>query len=123
MPASVVAQQADHLSRDGLGVAERVGQGTRRDLRFVEIWRYVKVRGADELLQSFKVHKLVVEDDVLLDLILLGKDFEAEPVSSTVLAQFVGMSGAQDNVNNVGKLLQNMRQSVKHIFDPFVRRE
>ena len=35
---------------------------------------------------------------------ILGKDFEAEPVSPTVIAQFVGMSGAQDNVNNVGKL-------------------
>ena len=73
MPAGVVAQQANHLSRDGLGVperhehatifrqqfrgvpvrcgnyclagAERVGQGTRRDLRFVEVRRYVKIRG------------------------------------------------------------------------------
>ena len=132
MPARVVPQQADHFARDGRRVAERhqhtavvrqqfrgvpvgrgnhrfarakrVGQRARRDLRFVQVRRDVKVRRADELLQIFKVHELVVEDDVLLDLVLLGEHFEAQPVGFAVLAQFVRMGGAQDDINDVGKL-------------------
>ena len=33
------------------------------------------------------------------------------------------MGGAQDDINNVGKLRQNVRQGVEHIFDPLVRRK
>ena len=71
----------------------------------------------------FRVYELVVEDDVLLEFVPFGENFEAEPISFAMLSQFVGMGGAQHNVNNVGKLRQNMRQSVEHIFDPLVRRE
>ncbi len=40
-----------------------------------------------------------------------------------MLLQFVGMGGAQNNVNNLGKLRQNGRQSVEYVFDPLVLRE
>ena len=52
----------------------------------VEVRRNVKVRSADELLQIFKVYEPVVEDDVLLEFVLFGKDFEAEPVGFAMLA-------------------------------------
>jgi hypothetical protein len=34
----------------------------------------------NELLQDFKIDELVVENDVLFDLVLLGKDFEAHAI-------------------------------------------
>src|SRR5216683_6784909 len=114
MPAGVVAQQANHLAGYGRGVAERhqhavvfrqqfysvpvrcrnyhfartkrIGWRARRDLRFVEVRRDVKVCSADELLQIFKFYEPVVEDDVLLEFVLFGKDFEAEPVGFAMLA-------------------------------------
>ena len=88
--------------------AKGVGQRARRDLRFVEVGRYVKVRGADELLQILKIHEIVVEDDVLLDFVLLGEHFQAHPVGFPMLAQFVRMGGAQDDVNHVRELHQNL---------------
>jgi hypothetical protein len=42
---------------------------------------------------------LVVEDDVLLYLVPFGEDLEAEPVGFAMLAQFVRMSGAEDDVS------------------------
>ena len=146
-----IAQQADHLARDGLGVAEghqhsalfrqqfggvpirrrdhglarakRVSECPRRDLRFVEIRRNVEVRRANELLQFFEFHEAVVEDDVLLDFVLLGQDFEAETVGLTALAQLVRMRGAQDDINNVREFRQNLRQSVQHMLNSLVRRK
>ena len=123
---------ADHLARDGGGVAEwhqhtavfrqqfrgvpvrrghhcfarakRVGQRARRDLRFIQVRRDVKVRRANELLEILKVHKLVVEDDVLVDFVLLGENLQAEPVRFAVLPQFVGMGGAENDVDHLGEL-------------------
>src|SRR5216683_6543653 len=114
MPAGVVAQQANHLAGYGRGVAKRhqhsvvfrqqfcsvpvrcrnyhfartkrIGWRARGDLRFVEVRRDVKVCSADELLQIFKFYEPVVEDDVLLEFVLFGKDFEAEPVGFAMLA-------------------------------------
>ena len=151
VPAGVVAQQPDHFARYGRSVAERhqhaavfrqqfrgvpvrcghhrfagakrVGQRARRDLRFVQVRRDVKVRRADELLEVLKIHELVVEDDVLVDFVLLGENLEAEPVSFAVLPQFVGMGGAEDDINNLGKLRQNLRQGIEHVLDALVRRK
>ena len=149
MPARVVPQQADHFPRDRRGVGEgnqdaailrqqfrrvpvgrrnhrfarakRVGQRARGDLRFVQVRRDIEVGGSDKLLQILQLDEIVVEDDVLLNLILLGKHFQAHAVGFAVLAQFVGMSGAQDDVNNFGKLRHDLRQSVQHVLDAFVR--
>ena len=106
-----------------LAGAERVCQRARRDLRFVQVRRDVKVRRADELLEILEVHKLVVEDDVLLDLVLLGQDFETQPVRFTVLAQFVRMGGAEDDVDHLGKLGQNLGQGIEYVLDALVRRK
>ena len=89
-----------------LAGAKRIGQGARGDLRFVQVRGDVKVGGADELLQIFKIDEAIVEDDVLLDLVFLGEDFQAESIGFAMLPQFIGMGGAQDNVNNLGKLRQ-----------------
>ena len=55
---------------------------------------------------SFELHEAVVEDDVLLDFVLLGEAFEAEAVGFALLAHFVGVRRAQDDVDDVGKLRQ-----------------
>ena len=70
----------------GFAATERIGERARGDLRFVEIRRDVKVRGADELLQIFKFYEPVVEDDVLLEFVFFGKDLEGEPVGFAMLA-------------------------------------
>src|ERR1017187_124748 len=100
-----------------------IGQGSRGYLRFIQIGCDVKVRGSDELLQILEFHEAVVEDDVLFDLVLLGKKFQTHPVGFAVLAQFVRMRGAQDNINNLWKFLQNIRQRIEHAFDALVRRK
>ena len=151
MPARVVPQQADHFPRDRRGIGEwdqdaailrqqfrrvpigrrnhcfarakRVGQRARGDLRFVQVRRDIKVGGSDKLLQILKLHEIVVKDDVLLNLIFLGEHFETDAVGFAMLAQFVGMSGAQDDVNHFGKLGNDLRQCVEHVLDAFIRRE
>ena len=40
-----------------------------------------------------------------------------------MLAQFVGMGGAQDNVNHLGELGHDLRQSVQHVLDALVGRK
>src|SRR5690242_7399236 len=40
-----------------------------------------------------------------------------------MFAQFVGMSATQDDVSNIGKLRQNIRQGVEYVFDSLIRRE
>ena len=85
--------------------------------------REVKVGRADELLEFFEFDEAVVEDDVLLDLVLLGQPFQAEPVGFALLAHQVGMGGAQHDVNHVGKLRQDLRQRLEHVLDSLVRRE
>ena len=60
---------------------------------------------------------------MFVDLVLLRENFEAEPVSFTVLAQFVRVGGPEDNIDNFGKLRQNLRQGIDYIFDALVRRE
>src|SRR5580704_9459216 len=85
--------------------AERISQCSGGDLFFVEIGRYVQVGGADELLQILKLHEIVVENDVFLDFVLLGEHFQAYAVGFAMLAEFIRMGGAQDDVNNLGKLL------------------
>src|SRR5579863_4935870 len=147
MPAGVVPQQANHFPRDSRSVAEwnqdaailgqqlrgvPVGRGNYRfarakgigqragsDLSFVQVRRYVKVGGSDELLQILKLHEIVVEDDVLLDFVLLSQHFQADAVGFAMLTQFVRMRGAQDNVNHLRELRQNLWQSVEHVLDAF----
>jgi len=89
-----------------LAGAKHVGQRARGDLRFGEVRGDVKVRGADKLLQVFKVYEAIVEDDALFQFVLFGENFQAEPIRFAILAEFIGVGGAQDNVNNLGKLRQ-----------------
>jgi hypothetical protein len=124
MPAGVVAHEPNHLACNGLGIAERhrhstvfgqqfgsvpvgcgnycfastkcVGQCARCDLGFAEVRSDVKVCRADELLQVVKLYELVVEDDVLFEFVLLGKDLEVKPVGFSMVAQFVRMGSAQE---------------------------
>ncbi len=86
--------------------AKRIGQRARGDLRFVQVRSDIKVGGADELLQIFKIDELIVKDDVLFQFVFFGEHFQAEPIGFAMLEQFIRMGGAQDNVNNIGKLRQ-----------------
>src|ERR1700693_3109476 len=151
MPAVVVAHQGNNFPRDGSSIAEwhqyssvfgqqfrgmpvwrghyrfaraeRICEGSRRNLLFIQVGRYVQVGGADEFFQILKFHEIVVEDDVLFDLVLLGEHFQAHAVSFAMLAEFIRMGCAQDNINNLGKFLQNLRQGVEHILDALIRRK
>ncbi len=89
----------------------------------MEVRRYVYVRRTDELLEILQVYELVIEDDILVDFVLLGEDFQAEPVRFAVFPQFVWMCGAEDNVDDFGELRQNLGQRIEHKLDTFVRRE
>ena len=149
--AGIVPEQAGHFTRDGGCVAEwhqhtavfrqqfggvpvgrgdhgfagakGVGQRARGDLRFVQVRGDVKVGRADELLEILKVDELVVEDDVLVDFVLLSENFETQPVGFAVLPQLVGMGGAEDNINNLGELRENLRQGIEHVLDALVGRK
>ena len=106
-----------------LAGAEGVGQRARGDLRLVQIRGEVKVRRPDELLELFEFDEAVVEDDVLVDLVLLGQPFQADPVGLAVLAHQVGMRGAQHDIDDVGELGQDFRQRLEGMFDSLVGRE
>ena len=122
------------LSVDGSMLGMQVRQQRRRrtgaeplpPLPPVQEGQFQEVKTGVLLLPSERVetspgHEAIVEDDVLLDVFLFGKDFEATPVGFAVLAQFVGMGGAQNNINDIRELGQNVRQGVERIFDPLVR--
>ena len=107
----------------GFTRAKRVSQRARGDLRLVEVGRNVEVRRANELFQLLEFHEAVVENDVLLDLVLLGQDFQAETIGLTALRQLVGMRCAQDDINNVREFRQNLREGVQDILNSLVGRK
>jgi len=73
-----------------------------------------------KLLEVLDVHELVVEDDVLVDFVLPGKNFETEPVSFAVLPQFVGMSGAEDQYKQPRGTPPGFAAGHEHILDALV---
>ena len=90
-------------------------------MRFVQVRRDVKVGCPYELLEVLKFHELVIENDVLVDLVLLGKNLETESVSFSMLPQLVRMRGAKDDIDNLGELGHNARQGIEHVFNALVR--
>src|SRR3982750_2678474 len=99
-----------------LSGAEGISQRTGGDLRLVEVRRNIQIRCADELFEIVKVYELVIEDDVLIDIVLLGEDFKADPVSFTVFPQFVRMRGPEDNIDYLWEFRQNFGQSIQCVF-------
>src|SRR5262249_4581088 len=81
--------------------AENVGESAGNNLRLVEIGRDVNVGGADEFLQLIDLDKFVIEDDALVDFVFLSQAFEAEPVGLALFSDEIGMSGAENDVNEV----------------------
>src|SRR5690242_7771143 len=108
---------------DRFACAKRVSKRAGSNLGFIQVRRYVKVGGSDELFQILELYEFVIEDDVLLDLVILGEHLETDAVRFPVLAQFVRMRGTQDDVNDIGKLVENLRQRLQNILDPLVRRK
>ena len=80
----------------GLPGSERVGEGAGGDLGLVEVRREIEVRGADEFLEFLELDEAVVEDELLLDLVLLGQPFEAEQLRLPVFAHQVGGRPPED---------------------------
>jgi hypothetical protein len=102
--------------------AKSVCQRSRRDLGFVEVGCYVKVCGADELLQVLKIDEPVVEDDVFLYFVLLGK-FPGSAGKLHRAPQFIRMGGAEDNINNIaGNSARMFGSALSTHSDALVRR-
>ena len=107
----------------GLTGAKRVSQRARRDLRLVKVGRNIEVRRANEFFQFLEFDEAVVENDVLLDLVLFGQDFQAETIGLPALLQLVGMRRSQDDINNVREFRQNLRKSVQDMLNSLVGRK
>ena len=74
-------------------------------------------------ISSCQFDEAVVEDDVLPDAEIACHPFEAEPIGFALLADEIRMRGAEDDVDDVGKLANDLRQRLERVLDPFVRRE
>ena len=108
---------------DRLAAAERVGQRARGDLRRVQVRRHVDVRRPDELGQLVQLDEPVVEDHVLLDPQVPGQPLQAQPVALALLADQVRVGRPQDDVDEVGELLEDLRHGPEHVLDALVGRE
>src|SRR5580658_249550 len=103
---------------DGFSCAKRISQRSRCALGFVEIGSDVKVRRSDKLSEFLQLHKAVVENDVALQAVFPDDRFERMPVGFAPCAQLVGVSGTQQYVDDVGKLVNDIRESVEHVLNP-----
>ena len=61
---------------------------------------------ADEFHQLVDLDEAVVEDHVLADAQVPRQPLQAEPVALALLAHQVGVRRAQDDVDEIGKLLE-----------------
>jgi len=105
---------------DGFAGAEGVGEGAGGDLGLVEVGGDVEVGGADELFEVFEVDEVVVEDDALVDVIGAGEEFEAEAVVFAVVAEFIGVSGAEDDIDDIGEGGLDGGEGVEDVRDALV---
>jgi len=108
---------------DRLARADGIGQRAGGDLAGVQVGSNVDVGRADELGQFFDADKAIVEDDLALDALLLGQPLQRQPVRFAVVAQDVGMGRAEDDVDDVGMLLQDGRQRLDNRLDALVSRQ
>ena len=85
--------------------------------------RNIEVRRSNKLLQLLDFDEAVIENDALLDLVLLGQDFQAETIGLTAILQMVGTRRTQDDINDVREFLENPRESVQDLLNSLVGRK
>jgi len=93
----------------------------RVDLRLAEIRRHVDVRRAQKLAQLGQLDEAVLEHDVLLDAQLPGQLVQPVAVGFSAVTPRVRVRGAQDHVDDVGKLLDHFRQGPNGVLDALAR--
>ena len=108
---------------DRLAAAEGVGQRARGDLRRVQVGGDVDVGRPDELGQLVQLDEPVVEDDVPLDAELAGQALEAQPIALALLADQLRMGRAEDDVDEVRDLREDLGDGPEHVLDALVGRE
>ena len=92
----------------GFARAHRIRERTRNDLRRIQVGRNVDIGRADELHKLFQADELVVENDLLFDALFLRQPLQGKPISLTVLLSDVGVSGADDEINHIGVLGEDL---------------
>ena len=108
---------------DRLAAAHRVGQGARRDLRFIAVRGHVHVGTTEELAQFLDIHEPVEELDVLRDAQSRREALERCPISFSVVFLYVGVRHAQDQVYELGVLFHDLRHGGDHVLYALIRRE
>ena len=111
-------------SRDhGLARSETICQRTGCDLGLVEIGSEIDIRRTNKLAEFGIFDVAVYEHHIPLHPQVACKLLERFSVTFSILAHKVGMRRAEDNVNNVGMLLNDLGQGSDGVLDAFSRRE
>jgi hypothetical protein len=108
---------------DRLAGADRVRQGSRGNLRRIEIRRDVDVRRADEFDQLLQADESVVEENVAVHPERAGQSFELQAVKLTFVPLDVRMGDAEDDVDGLGIMHQDFGQRFDDVFESLVGRE
>src|SRR5579863_6385799 len=107
----------------GLARAKRISECSRGNLGFLQIRSNVKIRRPDELGEFLQFYKAVVKDDILFEVFVSYNSLEAEAVSFASSAELVGVSASQHDIGEIGKLRHHLLECMKHVLNPFIRRE
>lgn len=147
----VVAQQAAHLAGDGSGIsprdqdaapvgeqlagvavrrrddgparAHRVRERSGRDLLRLEVGRDVDVRGGQVVGELALADEAVVEDHVRVHAEAARAALEHDAVRLAVVLLDVRVRRAQDHVDRVRVVPQDVRERVDDVLDALVRRQ
>ncbi len=86
----------------------------------VLVRRDVEIGHAEKNFQFLLVDKAVVETHMPFYSQVLGQPLEGEPVGFALLTHQVGMRRAEDDIDEVGKFFDHVRQGAKNILDSLI---
>ena len=108
---------------DRLARAQGVGQRAGSDLFDVAVRRNIEIGRSDELVEFRLIYEAIVEKHVLLDILFLGQPLQRPPVDFAVAPVYVRMGRAEDHVDHVRMLVQDVRQGADDVFVTLVGRK
>jgi hypothetical protein len=100
-----------------------VSKGTAGNLLLFEIRGNINISRADELGEFLQLDEAVKEEDVALDPVFAGKRLKTRTIRFAMIANEIGMRGAEDDINDIWKFGDDLRKRVENVLNSLFGRK